>query len=186
MTVESPTQTAKPAKGPALPLVLLTAAQIIPIGLALLVNFGGIQDQVVRALDRNPQPLGEAGAVVIVFGATVAGLIAFVAAVVLAVLAPKVGRGSGPARAGARVVSGLLLLWSAAVTVFNPVGGPLTLLAPAADTNNTLSGRQFQEQLSAALPGWVQPTTIGFAALTAILVVAVYVSLARAPGGSRI
>jgi len=177
---ESPTQTAKPTIGTGLMLALLAGAQVIPIGLALLVNFGGIQDEVVRALDRNPEPLGEAGALVIVSGATLAGLIAFVAAIVLAVLAPKVSRGSGPARSAARVVGGLLLLWSAAVTVINPAGGPLTLLAPAADTNNTLSGRQFQEQLNDALPGWLQPTLIGFAALTAILVIAVYVSLARA------
>jgi hypothetical protein len=181
VTAESPTQTVKPASGAGLLLSMLAAAQIIPIGLALLVIFGGIQDQIVRALDRNPEPLGAAGAIVVVAGATLAGLIAFVAAVVLAVLAPRAARGSGAARTGARVVSALLLLWTAVVTVVNPVGGPLTLLAPAADTNNTMSGRQFQEQLNDALPGWLQAAQLGFAALTAILVISVYVTLARAP-----
>lgn len=179
MDAESPNRMVKPAEGAGLLLVMLAVAQIVPIGLALLVTFGGIQDQIVRALDRNPEPLGEAGALVVVSGATVAGFIAFLAAVVLAVLAPKVSRGSGPARTAARVVSGLLFLWSAAVTVVNPVGGPLTLLAPVADTNNTLSGRQFQGQLNAALPGWIPPALIGFAVLTAALVIAVYVSIAR-------
>jgi len=177
--VDSPNRTEKPAAEASLLLVMLAVAQIIPIGLALLVNFGDIQDQVVRALDRNPEPLGEAGALVVVSGATLAGAIAFVAAIILAILAPRVGRG-GSARSAAQVVGAVLLLWSAAVTIINPAGGPLTLLAPAADTNNTLSGRQFQEQINAALPGWTQPTLIGFTALTAVLVVAVFVTLARA------
>ena len=185
MIAQSPTQTVKRATGAGLLLVMLAVAQIVPIGLALLVNFGGIQDQVVRALDRNPEQLGEAGALVIVLGANVAGFIAFVAAIILAVLAPKVGRGSKPAGSAARVVGGALLLWSAVVTVINPLGGPLTLLAPAADTNNTLSGRQFQEQLNNALPGWIQPTQIGFAVLTAVLVIAIFVSIGQASAAAR-
>jgi hypothetical protein len=158
---------------------MLAVAQIVPIGLALLANFGGIQDQVVRALDRNPEPLGEAGALVVVAGANIAGAIALVAAIALAVLAAKVGGGSGPARSVARIVSAVLLLWTAAVTIISPVGGALSLLAPAADTSNTLSGRQFQEQLDLALPGWVQPAVIGFAALTAVLVISVFIMLGR-------
>jgi hypothetical protein len=179
VAVHSPNQTVRPVGAPAagLLLVMLAVAQIIPIGLALLVNFGGVQDQIVRALDRNPEPLGEAGALVAVLGATIAGAVAFVAAIVLAVLAPKVS--GGGARTAARVVSAVLLLWSAAVTVISPKGGALSLFAPAADTNNTLSGKQFQDQLDAALPGWVQPAGLGFAALTAVLVVAIFVALSR-------
>jgi fatty acid desaturase len=176
---DSPTETVKPAKGAGLLLAVLAVAQAVPMTLALLVNFGSVQDQVVRVLDRNPEPLGETGALVIVAGATLAGAIGFLAAIILAVLAPKVS--AGGARLAARVVSGLLLLWSVVVTVVNPVGGPLTLLAPGADTNNTLSDRQFQEQLDNALPGWIPPTLIGFAAVTLVLVVAVYLSLPRNP-----
>jgi heme A synthase len=65
------------------------------------------------------------------------------------------------------------------VAVINPVGGPLTITASLADTNNTLRAKQFQEQLNAALPGWVQPVHLGFAALTAVLVIALFVALAR-------
>lgn len=72
------------------------------------------------------------------------------------------------------------------MTIISPAGGALTLLAPAADTNNTLSGRQFQEQLDLALPGWVQPTVIGFAALTAVLVVSVFVMLGRGRPAQRL
>jgi hypothetical protein len=178
VVTESPTQTVKSAAGRTRRLlVLLAAAQLVPIGLAVAVNFAGtrIQDQVVGALDRNPEPLGEAAAFVIAAGAALSGLIAVVAAIVLAILASKVSRG-----VGARVVGALLLLWSVAVTAINPRGGPLTLLAPAADTNNTLSGKEFQDQINEALPGWIQPTQLGFAALTAVLVIAVYVSLSRA------
>lgn len=181
MIGETPNKTAaRPAAVAGLLLVMLAVAQIVPIGLALLVNFGGVQDQIVRVLDRNPEPLGAPGALVVVGGATIAGFIAFVGAIVLAILAPKVGRGSRAARTGARVVAAALLLWTGVVTAINPEGGALTLLAPAADTNNTMSGRQFQEQLNAALPGWIQPTLLGFAALTAALVIAVFVSLSKA------
>ncbi len=166
-------------------LWVLTAAQLIPIGLAVVVAFGGFQDQIVRALDNNPEPLGEAGAVVVVAGAGLAGIIALVAAIVLLALAPKVARGSGPARASARVIGVILLLWSGVVAAINPAGGPLTFLAPAADTNNTLSGKQFQDQLNAALPDWVQPLHLGFTAVTALLVIALFVGLPRSATPAR-
>jgi len=48
-----------------------------------------------------------------------------------------------------------------------------------------LSGRQFQEQLNNALPGWIQPTQIGFAVLTAVLVIAIFVSIGQASAAAR-
>jgi hypothetical protein len=183
--MESPPKRVKPAPGAAGMLRLLAGAQLVPIGMALVVAFGQVQDRVARALDKNPQPLGEAGASTVVAGATLAGLVGLVAAITLVAVAPKVARGSGAARVVAGVLGAVLALWSGVVAAINPAGGPLTLLAPAADTNNTLSAKQFQDQLNAGLPGWCQPVTLGFAALTAVLVVALFVSLGRSATSTR-
>jgi hypothetical protein len=48
-----------------------------------------------------------------------------------------------------------------------------------------LSAKQLQDQLSAALPGWCQPVTLGFAGLTVVLVVALFVALGRSATPAR-
>lgn len=143
---------------------LLAWWQLVPIAVALVVAFGNVQDHVARALDTNPEPAGEAGAVTIVTGAALAGLIGLVALILLLTAGPKT----------AKVTAGFLFLWSAIVTALNPVAGPLTLTAPLADTNNTLSAMELQRQITQALPGWVTVVHLTFTAVTAILVVGLF------------
>jgi hypothetical protein len=78
----------------------------------------------------------------------------------------------------------LVILWAGGVAVADPAGGPLTLFAPLADTEGTLSAAQLRERIDAALPDWYQPVHVGLALLTVAVAASMLTSLARTVPGA--
>ncbi|MCL6641486.1 MAG: hypothetical protein K6T92_08975 [Candidatus Rokubacteria bacterium] len=177
MATASAAGTRPASAGPTL-LALFALVHLATIVVAGVVILGPVQDRVVRALDAaGDSAVGEAAAVVVVFGAVVSAVVALIAGVLALAVIPGVRRGRRRARITGLVTAALVGIWVLVLMVLNPRGGPVSLFSAFADTNDAMTAAELQDSINAALPSWYQPVTI--AGITATLAVGLVAVLAR-------
>jgi hypothetical protein len=105
--------------------------------------------------------------------------IGFLLAIGYVVLAILDGRGKNPARIVTWVIGGVSICCSAGSVVSNASG--LSSMGGGGG-NGAPSGKQIQDAMNAALPGWYQPvlTTIGLIAIFALVAVVILLALPAA------